>query len=60
MVKGKRSLPRMPKPKSKRFKYRQRCPYKEVCGYRWWSMVRHPKECPRCKRRLDAPAAKKG
>lgn len=46
----------MPKPKSKRFKYKQKCRF---CTYQWWSMVKHPKECPRCKRRLDAPAAKK-
>jgi len=53
----------MPKPKSKRFKYRQQCPFGKLCGpnggYRWWSMVKHPKECPRCKRRLDTPAARK-
>lgn len=29
-----------------------KCPY---CGYEWSPRVNKPKECPRCKRRLDYP-----
>lgn len=29
-----------------------RCPH---CGYEWEPRVSKPKECPRCKRRLDRP-----
>ncbi len=27
----------------------------KFCGYDWKSWLEHPKECPRCKRRLDRP-----
>lgn len=29
-----------------------KCKY---CGYEWTPRVKDPKECPRCKRRLDYP-----
>ena len=29
----------------------QKCPRKE-CGYRWWSRIKSPKCCPKCKRYL--------
>ena len=27
----------------------------KVCAYQWESRVQKPKECPRCKSRLDRP-----
>jgi len=29
---------------------KSKCPY---CGYVWTPRVANPKECPRCKRRID-------
>lgn len=29
---------------------KSKCPY---CNYEWESRIDNPKECPRCKRRLD-------
>jgi predicted Zn-ribbon and HTH transcriptional regulator len=38
-----------------RCKYPQDC---SNCGYHWLSRVRKPKECPRCKARMDVDRVK--
>jgi len=35
---------------------KQKCSY---CEYEWVSRKENPKECPRCKRRMDYPGGQK-